>query len=54
MDASSRRNAVRCVRDLDDPAYAVEDVDVEAFSAGRVKAAKSYQVDLAFPFWVDD
>lgn len=49
-----RLNIDRLLRDMDDPEYALEYVDLEDFSVGRVKAAKSYQVDLAFRFAVDD
>ncbi len=49
-----RLNVDRMLRDMDDPEYALEYVDLEDFSVGRVKAAKSYQVDLAFRFAVDD
>jgi hypothetical protein len=49
-----RLNIDRLLRDMDDPEYAIEYVDMEDFSVGRVKAAKSYQVDLAFRFAVDD
>ncbi|MGQ0508068.1 MAG: hypothetical protein ACT4TC_22440 [Myxococcaceae bacterium] len=49
-----RLNVDRLLRDMDDPEYALEYVDLEDFSVGRVKASKSYQVDLAFRFQVDD
>jgi hypothetical protein len=49
-----RLNVERLLRDMDDPEYALEYVDLEDFSVGRVKAAKRYQVDLAFRFTVDD
>lgn len=49
-----RLNVDRLLRDMDDPEYALEYVDLEDFSVGRVKGAKSYQVDLAFRFCVDD
>ncbi|MFZ5470020.1 MAG: hypothetical protein ACOZIN_11350 [Myxococcota bacterium] len=49
-----RLNVDRLLRDMDDPEYALEYVDLEDFSIGRVKAAKSYQIDLAFRFFVDD
>ncbi len=44
----------RMLRDMDDPESAMEYVDLEDFSVGKVKAAKSYQLDLAFRFSVDD
>jgi hypothetical protein len=49
-----RLNVDRLLRDMDNPEYALEYVDMEDFSVGRVKAAKSYQVDLAFRLMVDD
>ncbi len=49
-----RLNVDRLLRDMDNPEYALEYVDLEDFSVGRVKASKSYQVDLAFRFHVDD
>jgi hypothetical protein len=49
-----RLNVDRLLRDMDDPEYALEYVDLEDFSVGRVKASKSYQVDLVFRFNVDD
>jgi hypothetical protein len=49
-----RLNVERLLRDMDDPETALEYVDLEDFTVGRVRAAKSYQVDLAFRFAVDD
>jgi hypothetical protein len=49
-----RLNVDRLLRDMDDPEYALEYVDLEDMTVGSVKAAKSYQVDLAFRFSVDD
>lgn len=49
-----RLNVDRMLRDMDDPESALEFVDLEDFTVGKVKAAKSYQVDLAFRFMVDD
>ncbi|MBK7860511.1 MAG: hypothetical protein IPJ65_18260 [Archangiaceae bacterium] len=49
-----RLNVDRMLRDMDDPESALEYVDLEDFTVGKVKAAKSYQVDLAFRFTVDD
>ena len=49
-----RLNVDRLLRDMDDPEAALEYVDLEDFTVGKVKAAKSYQVDLAFRFMVDD
>jgi hypothetical protein len=48
-----RFNVDRLLRDMDDPEYALQYVDLEDFSVGHVRAAKSYQVDLAFRFTVD-
>jgi hypothetical protein len=44
----------RFLRDMDDPEYALEYVDLEDFSVGRVRGSKSYQVDLAFRFIVQE
>jgi hypothetical protein len=49
-----RFNVERFLRDMDDPELALEYVDLEDFSVGRVKAAKSYQVDVAFRFTTDE
>jgi hypothetical protein len=49
-----RFNVERFLRDMDDPEQALEYVDLEDFSVGRVRAAKSYQVDLAFRFTTDE
>jgi len=49
-----RFNVERFLRDMDDPELALEYVDLEDFSVGRVKGAKSYQVDLAFRFTTDE
>ena len=49
-----RLNIERLLRDMDDPEFAMEYVDLEDCTVGKVKAAKSYQVDLAFRFAVDD
>jgi hypothetical protein len=49
-----RINVEQLLRDMDDPDQALEYVDMEHFSVGRVKASKAYQVDLAFRFSVDD
>jgi hypothetical protein len=48
-----RFNVDRLLRDMDDPEYALEYVDLEDFSVGHVRGAKSYQVDVAFRFTVD-
>jgi len=49
-----RINVERFLRDMDDPDYALEYVDLENFSVGRVQGTKSYQVDLAFRFIVEE
>ncbi|HEY8209022.1 MAG TPA: hypothetical protein VIG99_16135 [Myxococcaceae bacterium] len=49
-----RFNVGHLLHDMDDPEYAIEYVDLEDFSVGRVKGVKSYQVDMAFRFTVDD
>ncbi|HZH03404.1 MAG TPA: hypothetical protein VEY30_06440, partial [Myxococcaceae bacterium] len=49
-----RLNVDHFLRDMDDPESALEYVDLEDFSVGRVRAAKSYQLDLAFRFVVND
>lgn len=48
-----RLNIDRLLRDMDDPEYAMEYVDLEDFSVGHIRAAKRYQVDIAFRFSVD-
>lgn len=49
-----RFNVGHLLHDMDDPEYAIEYVDLGDFSVGRVKGVKSYQVDMAFRFTVDD
>jgi hypothetical protein len=49
-----RLNVQRLLRDMDEPEYSIEYIDLEALRAGRVKGVKSYQVDLAFRFTFDD
>lgn len=49
-----RLNVERLLRDMDDPELSLEYVDMEDFSIGRVRGAKSYQVDLAFRFTTDE
>ncbi len=48
-----RLNIDRLLRDMDDPEYAMEYVDLEDFKVGHIRAAKRYQVDIAFRFSVD-
>ena len=49
-----RFNVGHLLHDMDDPEYAIEYVDLEDFSVGRVKGVKSYQIDMAFRFTVND
>ena len=49
-----RWNVQRLLRDMDDPELEMEYVDMEDLSIGRIRASKSYQVDVAFRFGVDD
>jgi hypothetical protein len=49
-----RFNVDRLLRDMDDPEYAIEYVDSEALTVGRVRGAKAYQVDVAFRFTVSE
>ncbi|WP_093517666.1 hypothetical protein [Stigmatella erecta] len=49
-----RFNVERFLRDMDDPELALEYVDLDNFSVGRVRGAKSYQVDMAFRFTTDE
>jgi hypothetical protein len=49
-----RLNVDRLLRDMDEPEMALEFIDFEELSVGTVKAAKRYQVDLAFRFAVQD
>jgi hypothetical protein len=49
-----RWNVQRLLRDMDDPEFALEYVDLEDLSVGRIRGAKSYQVDVVFRFAFDD
>ncbi len=49
-----RLNIGRLLHDMDDPEYALEYVDIDDFSVGRLQLAKRYRVDVAFRFMVDD
>lgn len=49
-----RFNIDRLLRDMDDPEYAIEYVDSDALTVGRVRGAKAYQVDVAFRFTVSE
>jgi hypothetical protein len=49
-----RYNVDRFLRDMDDPEFALEYVNLGDFSVGKIKAAKRYRVDMVFRFMVDD
>jgi hypothetical protein len=49
-----RLNVDRLLHDMDDPEYALDYVDLEDFSVGKLQMAKVYRVDVAFRFAVDD
>jgi hypothetical protein len=49
-----RLNIGRLLHDMDDPEYALEYVDIDDYSVGRLQLAKRYRVDVAFRFMVDD
>lgn len=49
-----RINIDRLLRDMDDPEYAIEYVDLEDLTVGKVRGAKSYQIDMAFRFTVGE
>lgn len=49
-----RLNVERLLHDMDDPEYALDYIDNDDFSVERLKASKTYRVDLAFRFSVDD
>jgi hypothetical protein len=49
-----RFNVERLLRDMDDPEYALEYVDLEDFSVEKLRAVKTYPVDVALKFYVDD
>ncbi len=49
-----RWNVQRLLRDMDDPEFALEYVDLDDLTVGRIRGAKSYQVDVAFRFTFDD
>ena len=49
-----RLNIDRLLHDMDDPEYALDYVDLDDFSIGKLQMAKSYRVDVAFRFAVDD
>jgi hypothetical protein len=49
-----RLNIDRLLHDMDDPEYALDYVDLDDFSVGKLQMAKSYRVDIGFLFAVDD
>lgn len=49
-----RFNVERMLRDMDDPEYALDYVDLEDFSVEKLRAVKTYPVDVALKFFVDD
>lgn len=49
-----RVNIDRLLHDMDDPEYALDYVDLDDFSVAKLQMAKSYRVDVAFRFAVDD
>jgi hypothetical protein len=49
-----RWNVQRLLRDMDDPEFALEYVDLDDLSVGHIRGAKSYLVDVAFRFTFDD
>jgi hypothetical protein len=49
-----RLNVERLLHDMDDPEHALDYVDLEDFSVETLKIAKSYRIDVAFRFAVDD
>ena len=49
-----RINVDRLLRDMDNPEFALEYVDLEDLSVGRVRAEKSYQVDIVFRFTIEE
>ncbi len=49
-----RLNVSRLLHDMDDPEYSLDYVDLEDFSVGKLQMAKSYRIDVAFRFSVDD
>lgn len=49
-----RLNIGRLLHDMDDPEFALDYVDLEDFSVGKLQMAKSYRVDVAFRFSLDD
>lgn len=47
-----RLNVGRFLRDMDEPEFALEYVDLGDFSVGHIRGAKRYPVDLVFRFTV--
>lgn len=48
-----RLNVERFLRDMDEPEFALEYVDLESFNVGHIRGAKRYPVDLVFRFAVE-
>ncbi len=49
-----RLNIGRLLHDMDDPEYELDYVDLDDFSVAKLRMPKSYHVDVAFRFSVDD
>jgi len=49
-----RLNVHQLLHDMDDPEHAIDYIDLGDYSVEKVKAIKSYRVDVAFRFAVDD
>jgi hypothetical protein len=49
-----RLNVEHLLHDMDDPEHALDYVDLDDFSVETLKIAKSYRIDVAFRFAVDD
>jgi hypothetical protein len=49
-----RLNVHQLLHDMDDPEQAIDYIDLGDYSVEKVKAIKSYRVDVAFRFAVDD
>jgi hypothetical protein len=49
-----RINVDHLLRDMDDPEFALEYIDIEDLTVGQIKAAKSYAVDVALRFEVGE
>lgn len=49
-----RFNVDHILRDMDDPEYALEYIDLDDLTVAQIRAAKSYEVDVALRFDVED